>query len=146
MNENSNVDVVKQAFAEFRRGDIPAVLSCLGANVQWDSLTGLSGKVPMAGRRRGLNSVREFFRVMGEQVTFEEFEPREYVAQGDRVVALGHYRVTVRRSERRFESDWVMIFTVRDGKILSFEEFTDSAGFLEAWEAQSPVSAAHATR
>jgi ketosteroid isomerase-like protein len=144
MHENSNVEVVKQAFAEFKRGDIPAVLSCLGTNVQWNTLTGLAGKLPMAGSRHGLNGVRDYFRILAEQVTIEEFEPQHYVAQGDRVVALGHYRMTIRRNGRHFASDWAMVFTVRDGKILSFTEFTDSAGLREAWEAQKPLAHASA--
>ena len=39
---------------------------------------------------------REFFKVLGESSEFEVFEPQEYIAQGDKVVVLGHERQRIR--------------------------------------------------
>ena len=34
---------------------------------------------------------------------------------------------------KRFVSDWVMIFALRNGKVVSFQEFTDSAAIDRAY-------------
>src|SRR5215211_4342376 len=44
------------------------------------------------GLRQGKAAVAKFFEQVNETTSFQQFEPREYVAQGDTVVALGHYR------------------------------------------------------
>jgi ketosteroid isomerase-like protein len=69
---------------------------------------------------------------VGEHVTFSRFEPQSYVAQDDRVVALGHYtgRTSVGGD---FDSDFVMIFTLRNGRVIEFQEFLDVAQYNAAW-------------
>ncbi len=86
-----------------------------------------------AGEREGKAKVAEFFELVAEFERFEQFEPREFVAQGDKVVAIGHYRAVTKPTGRRFESDFVMVFTLRGGKVARFQEFTDSAGINAAF-------------
>jgi ketosteroid isomerase-like protein len=68
-----------------------------------------------------------------------KFEPKEFIAQGDRVVALGTYAATVRETGRSYETDWVHVFTVKDGKITSFNEFFDSAAASRAFQKATTV-------
>jgi ketosteroid isomerase-like protein len=49
------------------------------------------------------------------------------VAQGDKVVALGDYAWRVKSTGREYESDFVHVFSVRDGKVARFQEFMDTA-------------------
>jgi ketosteroid isomerase-like protein len=60
-------------------------------------------------------------------------QPREFVAQGDKVVAIGHYRATAKATGRTFDSAFVMVFTLREGKVVAFREFTDSAAVNAAF-------------
>ena len=61
-----------------------------------------------AGVRHGRAEVARFFQQVGEPITFSRFEPQWYVAQGDRVAALGHYTGTT-SAGGGFDSDFVMI-------------------------------------
>ena len=136
MHEAANTALVKQAYAAFGRGDVQGILDTLDANVGWLAVTGASPAVPTSGVRRGKAAVNEFFGVLAKTFAFESFEPREFVAQGDKVVALGHYRAKAVPTGRPFESDWVMIFTIANGgKITHFQEFTDVAQLNAAFEA-----------
>ena len=94
---------------------------------------GAARHVPTAGERRGKAAVGEFFKIVSEQVNFVRFEPKEFVAQGDKVVAIGHYVAQV-PTGRGFESDFVMVFTLRDGKVVQFQEFSDSAAINAAYD------------
>jgi ketosteroid isomerase-like protein len=70
---------------------------------------------------------------VAESEDFQQFEPREFVAQGDTVVAIGHYRAVTKATGKTFESDFVMVFSLRGGKVATFLEFTDSAGINAAF-------------
>lgn len=131
MSEQENVQVVQQAFAAFGKGDIPAVLKTLANNVRWRAF-GPSKILPWAGTYHGLEGAGQFFTALGGTVEFQQFEPREFIAQGDRVVVLGHSRLLVRANGREVEPDWVMVFTVQDGKISDYQYLDDTAEAVAA--------------
>jgi uncharacterized protein len=70
--------------------------------------------------------------VLGESVEFEQFEPQEYIAQGDKVVVLGHERQRVKATGEVVEDDWAMVFTLRGGKITKFRNYEDTAAVAAA--------------
>ena len=133
MSEAQNTKVVQDAYAAFGRGDIPALLGYMTDDVQWRPVIGTSKHVPFSGARTGKASVAEFFKVVAETEDFQQFEPREFIAQGNTVVAIGHYRATTKASGKTFDSDFVMVFTLRDGKVAAFREFTDTAAVNAAF-------------
>jgi len=79
--------------------------------------------------------VAKFFQDLAGSLEFLRFEPGEFIARGDKVVALGHFVGSMKATGRSFESDWAMVFTVRDGLITRFMEFADSAGIYAAFSA-----------
>lgn len=133
MSEAQNTKVVQDAYAAFGRGDIPTLLGYMTDDIHWRPVIGTATHVPFSGERRGKAGVAEFFKQVSETEDFQQFEPREYIAQGDQVVALGHYRAVTRTTGKAFEADFVMVFTLRGGKIAAFREFTDSAGINAAF-------------
>ena len=130
-NEQGNVQIVQRGYAAFGRGDIPAVLEMLTEDVEWVG-AGSAEVLPWAGQRRGREQVGQFFQALGGTLEFETFEPQQFIAQGDTVVVLGTERVRVRPSGRIVDTDWVMVFTLRDGKIARFRDYHDTAPLLAA--------------
>lgn len=131
--DEQNVNVVKQAFTAFKQGDIPNLLSRISPEVDWEAVVGVGERVPTGGRRKGLEQVARFFTTLDQTTTFEQFEPQEFVAQGDKVVTLGEYKGTVKSTGRPFSCQFAMVFTVRNGKITKFQEFTDTAAVLQSY-------------
>ena len=60
-------------------------------------------------------------------------ELREFVAQGDKVVVLGHYVWHVKATGKEWASDFVHALSVRDGKITRVQEYTDTAALGDAF-------------
>jgi len=133
MSEAQNTKIVQEAYAAFGRRDIPAVLATMDDAVVWRPAYGAAKHVPLSGERRGKAAVGEFFKTVAEVQDFDTFEPREFVAQGDKVITLGHYAATVKATGRRFDSDFVMVFTLRNGKLVDFQEFLDTAALNAAF-------------
>ena len=135
MSEARNAQMVKDAYAAFLRRDIAAILAMVDDDVQWHGVIGTEGVLPQAGLRQGRNAVAEFFGSVDATVEFEQFVPDEFIAQGDQVAVVGSYRGRAKTTGRPFETGWVMVFTIRDGKIARFREFTDSAQLVRAFTA-----------
>jgi ketosteroid isomerase-like protein len=135
-----NIDLVRQGYAAFGRGDIDALLADYSEDIVWEPVIGAAPHVPTAGVRRGKAAVREFFRILAETTDFEKFEAQEFIAQGDKVVVLGTYAATPKSTGRRHASDWVMVFTIAAGRIVSFREFSDSAGLNAAYEPKAAAA------
>jgi ketosteroid isomerase-like protein len=140
MSEARNTQMVKDAYAAFLRGDLATILEMLDDHVQWQAVIGAEGVMKSGGLRQGKPAVRVFFGDVADTVRFERFEPREYVAQGALVVALGHYTGSSKETGRPFDADWVMTFRFANGKVVGFSEFTDSAQLVRAFS-PAPVAA-----
>src|SRR5919205_4193036 len=133
MNERTKVGVVQQGYEAFGRGDIPAVLDLLTEDVEW-TMQGPS-VIPFAGTFRGREGIAEFFSLLDETLEFEQFEPRQFIGQGDTVVVLGYERDVVKKTGRGFEEDWAHVYTLRDGKIATGLFLEDTAAYIEALSA-----------
>lgn len=132
MNEQENTKIVRQAYDYFKSGNIEGVLSLMSNDVDW-RLPKVEN-MPHSGTRKGIEQVTEFFSTLAGAQEAKQFEPKEFIAQGDRVVALGHYDWKVKANGREFESDFAHVFTVRDGKVVSFEEYFDTAPAAAAFQ------------
>lgn len=130
MNEQQNVRLVQQAYDAFKRGEIQGVLNSLSEQVEW-RVPKPEG-VPFGGEYRGREQVARFFSELNQYEDVTRFEPREYIAQGERVVAFGYFGCKVRATGRTAESEWVHVHTIRNGKIVKFQEFYDTAASLIA--------------
>jgi uncharacterized protein len=131
MSEQDNVRVVEQAYNNFKTGDIAALLDLMADDVTWE-LPSVE-HIPFTGQRQGRAGVGEFFALVAAAQDVRVFEPREFVAQGDKVVALGHYEWQVKGTGRTFGSDFAHVFTLRAGKIAGFNEFFDTAVAAQAY-------------
>ena len=133
MSEQTNTDVVRQVYEAFDCGDIPAMLGMLADDVEF-TLPG-PPVIPWAGTRHGRDGVAEFFSLLGENLEFKQFEPREFVSQGDTVVVVGYERSLVKPTGHTFEQEWAHVFTLRDGKIAKARFIEDTAAQVVACEA-----------
>ncbi len=131
-----NVALVKQGYAAFVRGDIPAVLALLADDVEF--VLHYPENPTLGGRYRGRAAVAQALQRLGEEMEFTLFSPDEFIASGDRVVVLGRQAGRTRSTGRHGELEWVDIFTVRDGRISRFDEFLDSYSLAQLWEPAEP--------
>jgi uncharacterized protein len=85
--------------------------------------------------------VAGFFQKISEMLKFSLLEPREFVAQGDRVLVVGFDRSRVKATNRTFEGHWVMAFTVRDGEVTNVREYIDTLALARGFEMAASTSA-----
>ena len=130
MSESDNLELIRNVYGMFARGDVPAILETLTDDIDWHLLG--PAEMPLGRPRRGKEEVLQFFRTIGEELKVESFEPHEFLADGDRVVVTGFEKMRVAATGRSYEVEWLHLFTVRDGRIARFREYTDTAAVLAA--------------
>jgi len=138
MSEEENVRVVQQMFAAIEQGNIPVALNILAEDVDWQSpVTRTKPRgISWAKPRHGREEVAKFFKELSEKMQIERMEVLEFTAHGDRVVVEGKNRGTVKTTGRTYEHDWVMVFTVRGGKIVRHRHYYDTADILVAFRSE----------
>jgi ketosteroid isomerase-like protein len=125
MTEQSNIDVIKQIYAAYGQGNVPGILALMADDVVHDEPP--AGAPPYRGRFEGHDGVRHFFQSAFEAITVQQFDLREFVATGDTVVALGHYRFLAKATQRAYDTDWAMVWRLKDGKVVEWTTHKDSA-------------------
>lgn len=61
-----------------------------------------------------------------EKTEIINFEPQQYIVEGNKVVVLGQEHQRVKSSGRELKQQWVQIYTVEDELITRMEEFATS--------------------
>lgn len=128
--ERENTERVTKIFEAFGSWDIPYILDHLADDVRFSSH--LDPIVPWAGEFPGKANVGSFFEALGSSVEVTDHPVNALVAQGDVVVAMGDVRFRVRETGHAGSSSWVYIWKLRDGKVVSYDQFND-AGLAQAF-------------
>lgn len=124
------VEIVQSLYAAFGRGDVPALLDLLSSDVQW--IHNGSIGLPYMGRFVGKPAVAQWFSQVAALDGIEAFEPREFLAGPDHVTVLGWERTRALPAGGIFESDWVHVFNLREGRIGRFVGTYDTAASAAA--------------
>ncbi len=130
MPEDTNLQKTIHAYAAFGRGALNSALEHVADAIVW--VVPGPADLPTSGTVTGVNALRQWFRTLGYTVEYDRFEPYEFIAQGDKVVALIHIESTVLTTSKRVESDAAHVWTYRDGKLAHFQVFDDTAAIAAA--------------
>jgi ketosteroid isomerase-like protein len=136
MNAQENKRLVMEGYQMFQNGDIPRLLERYHDDALW--IEPDAEHVPFAGKHTGKAEIARFFQTLDQSVQALRFEPKDFIAEGDKVIVSGEATWLVRNTGRSFESPWVHIFTLRDGKVASFQSYQDTAAAERAFRPDQP--------
>ena len=128
-----SIDIVRALYAAFAQRDIPAMLAHLAPDVVWCEPENPFN--PAAGTHRGHQGFLRWVQIGREAEDIEVLEPTQFIASDDTVAVVGHMRCRAKPTGRVYESDFVHVVTIRDGKIVRFQEFFDTYAAGEAFRA-----------
>jgi uncharacterized protein len=125
----SNVELVKSLYDSFAAGDVPAVLQGFDENIEWTEAEGF----PYGGTYRGGAAIVEnvFMRIATEWDGYA-VTPDEFLDAGEKVVALGNYSGSYKATGKSMKVPFAHVWTLRDGKIVKFVQYTDTLKVSEA--------------
>ena len=140
MNTEQNKQLVMEGYRRFQNKNIEGVLERFSDDVEW--IAPELDCAPFSGCYHGKDDVRRFFTDLDTAQEATRLEPTAFIAEGDTVVVMGNASWHVKSTGLDYDSDWVHVYNVRDGKVIRMQQFVDTAATEHAYRptaaAQSP--------
>ena len=95
----------------------------------------------LAGTHRGHAGLAGVLKKASGEIEMTYPKPPEFVAQGDRVLAVGVAAGKIKVTNKPFRDDWVFDITVRNGKLTRIREYIDTQALAQASEMDASTKA-----
>jgi ketosteroid isomerase-like protein len=128
-----NIAFVQALYEAFAKRDVPRILAALSSTVEWGEPSNPYN--PAGGTRHGHEGFLEWLRVGNEAEEVLALEPKEFLANLDSVAVVGYTKCRVRSTGKVYESDFVHLIALKEGKVERFREFFDTFAAAEAFRA-----------
>ncbi len=131
-SSSENVAVVDGLYKAFAKGDVPAVLAAMDANIVWNEAENFpyADKNPYLGPDAVLNGV--FARIGDEWEYWNLTGIQLHDMSNNQVLATLRYKAKHKKTGKLIDSQTAHLWTLRDGKITAFQQFTDTKQAAEA--------------
>ncbi len=127
----ANGDIVKGIYEAFAKADVAAVLGTFDPGIVWNEAEGYrfaSGN-PYVGP---MTILRDVLVPLATQVEGFVVTPAHIIDGGDAVAVEGRYTGTVKATGARLDAQFVHVYGMRDGRIVRFQQYTDTAQWVRA--------------
>lgn len=133
MNEQTPEHIVRRMYAAFGASDEPGLREVIDVDVEWNQCAGFPG----GAKRRGIDSVLTGV-LRGNKSTWTGFGARvtDYIANADRVVAIGYYEGVHSQTGKSMRADFTHTYRVTGGQIVRFDQVADTWPMVEAAQSQ----------
>lgn len=131
--------IVQSLYDAFAVGDAVAVLGGFDPDIVWNE----AENIPYADRNPyiGPQQVAEgvFGRIMTEWDGFT-VNPERLIEEGNTVVAVGRYRGVFKATGQRLDAQFAHVWTLAGGKVVQFQQYSDTAQYVRVSGAMSSMS------
>lgn len=128
---NQNAKLIEQVYDAFGRGDVETILAKISDDCDWRGPQ--TKELPYHGTYRGAAGAAKFFDKIMSSVKVTAWEPQTYCSEGDVVMTTGTWSGTALNTGKPFTSIWAMRFVVKNGKIVWFQPYEDTASTAVAF-------------
>lgn len=124
---HANIEIVGRLIDAWNQRDLQAALEAMHPHCE---VRPVEARETLRGHDGVATAFRDWFEA------FEEFtiEPENFIAHGDRVLVPMRQRARGKGSGLEIEERFYQVFTLREGKVFRFEEYSEQADALEALE------------
>jgi ketosteroid isomerase-like protein len=120
-------NALREAYAAFNRGDIPAFVQMFDPQIEWIELL----EFPEGGTFRGLDAVRAHLTQARESWAEGSCQPHRVIVAGDRLIQLVDVHVKLKHETEWRDGQVAEVYTFRDGKVIQVRLFAESRLALE---------------
>ena len=121
-----------QLWNDTKGGSVQTWLGLFADDMVIRSLGEENPRLDFAKSRQGKSEAQQYFAELGSSWELVYFNPEDFIAQDDRVVVLSRVAFKSRITGKVAQSPKADIFRFRDGKIVEFLEFFDTAAAAAA--------------
>jgi uncharacterized protein len=129
----SSADVVRAFFAAFGKGDLEGIVGTFHPDAEIVAVhKAARSEGELYGSYSGKEGAKTFVATLGSKLETQAFSVDHLIAEGDVAFASGSFVHKVKSTGKPFSSEWALRCIVKDGKILRYTFFEDSAAYLAA--------------
>ncbi|MFE0014550.1 nuclear transport factor 2 family protein [Mesorhizobium sp. NPDC059054] len=120
---SKNYEAIKAHYAGSDNKDLAAMMAPITDRTAWTEMAGF----PYAGTYVGTVAIIEgVFKRIGDEWEGYTFTLERLVDGGSTILGIGTYTGTYKRTGKPMKARVVHVWDVEDGKVLRFEQFTDT--------------------
>ena len=125
-----NVQLVRDLYEAFSKGDVATVLGRMDQSIEWREAENFvyADRNPYIGPQAVLDGV--FMRLGSEWDGFT-VSPEEWLDAGNHVVVLGTYSGTHKATGRKVRAQFAHVWAVRGQRVVRFQQYTDTKQFAD---------------
>jgi len=125
------VAVTQELFVRFGNADVPGIVELLDDNVHIQFYG--PATIPYADEYRGRAQGQRFFETVLASVDIHQFQPEQFLCDGNMVTVTGQLHLTARATGKDFRSEFAHVITGENGKWTRFRDFMDTAAAAAAF-------------
>lgn len=130
---NKSSEPVKSFFAAFGKGDFNGIIDAFHDDC---SIIGVRNaprsENQIYGSYHGKEGAKEFISNLGNAFNTKAFTVDNVIGEGDVAFANGSFTHEVKATGKSYSSDWSLMCTIKENKILEYHFYEDSASFVVA--------------
>ena len=123
----NNVQLVKDIYAAFGRGDIPAVLATFHPEIEWHQAEGNPYQLDGSAWIGPQAVLEKLFMRIGAEWDGFTITIRTIHDAGEYVIVEGRYTGTYKPSGRKLDSQLCHVLRFQGGKLVSFQQYLNTA-------------------
>ena len=136
--EARNVEFLKQAYKlwhDSKGGSVEQWMSHVAEDVRFGSIAGGEAPLGFTAPKSKREAVRDYFNGLLAEFEMIHYTVHDYVAQGDMVFVRCTTSWKNRKTGNTFETPKADFWRIRDGKIVEFYEYYDTAAVINSMAA-----------
>lgn len=132
LSNPENVGIINAVYDHFSKGDIPAVLASMDANIVWNEAesNSLADGNPYIGPDAVLQGV--FSRLGEKYASFGLKDIQLHDMSNNQVLATLRYNATMKNTEKTIDVQAAHLWLLKDGKIIGFQQYVDTKKLADA--------------
>jgi ketosteroid isomerase-like protein len=119
-----HIKIVQQLYSEFAKRNINKIVGLLSSDVEWGEPENPFN--PAGGTRHGHQGFLEWTNIGRQAEEILVLEPKKMLTDDNSVAVVGYMKCRAISTGKMYESDFVHLVTIKDGKITKFQEFFDT--------------------
>ncbi len=128
---DKNIDIVQTIYADFAKGDVPAVLQKFDPKIEWREAENFpyTDGDPFIGPQAVLEGV--FARLGAEWEYWNLTEQKYYEAKSGEIIVTGRYKAKNKTTGKIINTQFVHMWSLEDGLVTKFQQFADTYQTVE---------------
>jgi len=128
---NKSVEIIKDMYNSFAKGDVEAVLSAMTAQTEWNE----AENFPYADGNPyiGPDAIVGVFARLGEEWEYWNLADLQVMGmENEMVLATGRYQAKHKKTGKEIDAQMAHLWWTKDGKVIKFQQYADTKQVSEA--------------